>query len=154
MTTHIIGIDPGADGAMAILSPGHLLTVYPFKNKTWRDIADDFIPASFNPKNQVYLEKVGAMPGQGTTSMFTFGKNVGFLIGLFTAYKEPWEEVTPQTWQKALSLGFVKGGKTQRKNAHKAKAQALFPGHHITLATCDAVLIAEYGYRKQYGGLN
>ena len=56
----------------------------------------------------------------------------------------PYEEVTPQKWQKAL--GCRTGGD---KNVSKARAQALFPLQNITHAIADALLLAEYCRRLE-----
>jgi len=52
----------------------------------------------------VYLEKVHAMPGQGVTSMFTFGHGYGFLRGVIQALGIKLVDVTPQKWQKELGM--------------------------------------------------
>jgi len=52
--------------------------------------------------DEVWIEKVGAMPGQGVTSMFTFGYNAGMLEGMFLALGIPVHFVRPQQWQKIL----------------------------------------------------
>lgn len=46
------------------------------------------------------LERVGARPGQGVTSMFKFGENFGFIQGLLTACSIPYGLVTPQKWKR------------------------------------------------------
>ena len=48
---------------------------------------------------------------------------------------------------KCFQIGKSSGSKTEWKNKLKAKAQQLFPvwSKRITLATADALLIAEYG---------
>ena len=65
------------------------------------------------------------------------------------------EIVTPQVWQKALSIPPRKKeeGRTSWKNRLKAKAQQLFPGVRVTLATADALLLAVYCQRKREGRL-
>ena len=97
-----------------------------------------------------FLEKVHAMPGQGVTSMFTFGRNLGFLRGLLVGYGLPFEDVPPQTWQKGVGVGGSYPTKAHRKRAHKQLAEQLFPRTKITLADADALLIAEYGHRLMY----
>jgi crossover junction endodeoxyribonuclease RuvC len=91
-----------------------------------------------------YIEKAHSMPNQGVASSFKFGYGYGFLIGVLTALKIPYEMVTPNTWQKALSCQ-SKGD----KNVTKAKAQQLFPNHTWIHSTADSVLIAEYGRRAK-----
>lgn len=50
--------------------------------------------------------------------------------------------VTPQKWQAAHSLKREKGeGKTAWKNRLKLLACDLYPDHHVTLQTADALLI-------------
>lgn len=117
------------------------------------DIACLFEPFSklYNRGNfgaKALLEKVHAMPGQGVTSMFTFGKGYGFLRGCLSSGGIPFDDVTPQAWQKALGC-LTKGD----KNVSKAKAQQLFPHLKITHATADALLIGEYLRRREGGGL-
>ncbi len=65
---------------------------------------------------------------------------------MLIASRIPFEEVTPQKWQKTLSC-LSRGD----KNITKAKAQQLFPGLRVTHATADALLIAEYARRHARG---
>jgi hypothetical protein len=94
------------------------------------------------------IEKVGGYVGQGQpgSAMFKFGRNVGVLIGCLTAAGIPFEEITPQRWQKALGIPPRKKteSKTQWKNRLKSFAQKLYPSVTATLSTCDALLIAEF----------
>ena len=50
------------------------------------------------------LEKVGAMPGQGVTSTFTFGEGFGFIQGVLMALGISFQLVPPQKWKKEFSL--------------------------------------------------
>lgn len=86
------------------------------------------------------IENVHAMPKQGVSSSFSFGKSFGFLIGLLTASSIPYKFTTPQKWQKGMQC-LTKGD----KNVSKAAAQRLWPKLKITHANADALLIAEYG---------
>ena len=53
----------------------------------------------------VALEKVSAMPGQGVTSMFTFGEGYGRIQGYLEALRVGYNLVRPQAWQKILPPG-------------------------------------------------
>jgi crossover junction endodeoxyribonuclease RuvC len=88
------------------------------------------------------IEKVHSMPKQGVASSFKFGQSYGFLRGCLVASGIPFEEVSPQVWQK--ELGCLSKGD---KNVTKARAQSLFPQLRITHATADALLICEYARR-------
>jgi crossover junction endodeoxyribonuclease RuvC len=137
----IIGIDPGKSGGIAYSVDG-VFQAWPMP-RTEHDIARLLNDMHFKGETHCFIEKVHAMPGQGVTSMFTFGRGYGFLRGCLTALKVPFEEVPPKTWQKALGC-LSKGD----KHVPRGKAQQLFPGHKITLKTADAYLICEYGRRQ------
>jgi crossover junction endodeoxyribonuclease RuvC len=150
MTT-ILGIDPGKSGALAVIHPERrAVKSYRFDSLSEQDIYSLILGYSLDGC-RAFLEKVHAMPGQGVTSMFTFGTGYGFLRGVLTAIGIPFEDVPPQTWQKKLGLGGKYDSKPDRKKAHRAHAQQLFPQLKITLDDADALLIAEYGYRVTNG---
>ena len=142
-----IGIDPGASGGIAVYEDGHGMVATKMP-ETEADIALEFQSWKLMGPSKAIIEKVHAMPGQGVTSMFSFGKNYGFLRGCLISLGIPFDEVTPQTWQKALGC-LTKGD----KNVSKAKAQQLFPGIKVTHAIADSLLIAEYLRRRETGGL-
>ena len=86
------------------------------------------------------------MPGQGVSSMFKFGKNYGLIRGLLIANMIPFLDVPPRTWQKGLGIQprGKEESKTHFKNRQKGLAQQMHPHLKVTLATADAILIAEY----------
>lgn len=54
------------------------------------------------------IEKVSAMPGQGVTSMFTFGMGFGGLQAVLATLDSPFALVRPQVWQSAVFKGLDK----------------------------------------------
>lgn len=94
-----------------------------------------------------YVEKVNAMPGQGVTSMFTFGKNAGYIEGVLSANRIHYELIPPQRWKKFYGL-------SSDKEQSIDKATELFPGvnliptprsHKPSDGMAEALLIASYG---------
>ena len=149
-----LGIDPGKSGGVAwVSSDGKGLYVYPTTDDEYA--LSSFFSGYKKGEAKAVLEKVHAFPGQGVSSMFTFGRGYGFLRGCLVSQEIPFEDVTPQAWQKAL--GIPKKGKDEKKTDFKkrlrAKAQQLFPSFssEISLAVGDAVLIAEYARRRGEG---
>ena len=145
----IIGIDPGAADGIGVYSitQGRLIMAIKMP-ETPTDLLAFLKLHSLNSK--CYLEKVGGIPGNGANAMFNFGRGYGHLEMALLACRIPTETVTPQKWQKEFQLG-GRGktmSKTEWKNKLKAKAQQLFPTFNVTLATCDAMLIALYGSRQ------
>ncbi len=92
----IIGIDPGLNGAIALLEDNKVKEIFDVpvmpegkKNKRQLNSAQlvkmlkDII--SENEEIIVVVENVSAMPGQGVTSMFNFGQSFGILKGICSA---------------------------------------------------------------------
>lgn len=144
-----IGIDLGKHGGIAVMgADGEVLDVVKMP-ETPQDLLD-FLE-QYKDDSFCTLERVGGMPGNGGSAMFNFGKGYGHLQMALLALHIPTEDVTPNKWEKTYQLGSSgKYTKTEWKNRLKAKAQQMFPhlGKKITLATCDALLICEYGRRQ------
>lgn len=144
----VVGIDPGKEGGMSFLRDGEV-ECFSFEGKDEYEIAYQFSIASCCGA-KAFLEKVHSAPGQGVASTFTFGQGYGFLRGLLVANKIPFEDISPQEWQRALRIP-TRGSKTKRehKNIMKQRAKQLYPAaEKIDLTTCDAVLLAHYGFYK------
>lgn len=142
----IIGIDPGKSGGVAWITEWMQEPLAAKMPGTPHELVE-LLRNNDLSDAKVYLEKVHAMPGQGVTSMFTFGQGLGQVEGVLAALTIPYEWVTPQKWQAALSC--KTGGD---KNVSKRKALELFPGTKWSHATADAALIAEYGRRMELRG--
>ncbi len=134
-----LGLDPGFSGAIAFI---------PDKGKPWTikntetltDLCEalrDAIRAY--PECFAVIEVVNAMPGQGVSSCFKFGRSYGNLEALLVASGIPFERVRPLKWQTALQCR-TKGD----KRVSRAKAQELFPELKITHAIADSLLLARY----------
>lgn len=138
-----IGIDPGKGGAMALIKDG-TISLIPFSEEGYREAL-----GGISSRGVCVLEKVGAMKGQGVTSMFSFGANFGYIQGLLWAFKIPFELVVPQKWKKEFSV-------TADKNSSIAVAKRLFPNVCLKRTgrckkdddgLAEALLMAEYARR-------
>ena len=146
-----IGIDPGKSGALAVIytdenNQPFRTKVVPFDEAVYRDV----LAACVDSRVVCCLEKVGAMPGQGVVSMFSFGRNLGFIEGLLQANKIPYQLVPPQTWKKEFSL-------SSDKQSSIDVCKRLFPHTSLLPSTrsrkdndgvAEALLMAEYARRK------
>lgn len=159
---HILGIDPGFHGALAIYktqdiaSPADLIEIADMplemnNDKKAKLRIDRIAVANFVERWKPHLgltviEEVSAMPGQGVTSMFRFGFGAGLVAGIVTANRIPIFFVKPAIW-KALS------GLSYDKNASIKKAIELFPNstHLFKLKKhadrAEAALLALFGER-------
>lgn len=150
----IIGIDPGLKGAVAYI--GLTLEIFDIPTfslirggKMKNEIDLVALAALFAPQiKHAYMEQVGAMPGQGVSSMFAFGQTFGILKGMLAMRGIPFTLVPPATWKKALRVPAGKDGA-------RARASQLLPsyGHYWPRAKDDgraeAAMIALYGVREQ-----
>jgi crossover junction endodeoxyribonuclease RuvC len=149
--TRSLGIDPGLSGALVILEDDQpiewmRMPVYLVgKNKR---INGSALAAFIGHMiiDQAYVEQVGAMPGQGVSSMFTFGHATGTVMGVLAALEIPVINVLPGTWKKRS--GII--GKD--KDGSRSKAIQLWPAWReldkkgAGQAYADAAMIARYGH--------
>lgn len=170
---HYLGIDPGASGGLALLNdyddsvwfkptPHSELDIWNCISGMLTDHGLDIYGASTHEEELPLIcsiEKVGGYVGkeQPGSAMFNFGWSYGGLrmvvVGLLGTLPQ---EITPQEWQKGLGIPprkkSVKGqegeSQSQFKRRLKKQAETLFPNLHITLQTCDALLIATYARQK------
>ena len=145
-----LGFDPGRDGSMAIIGPHLLPSAIVFDKADYIRTLEELMPQF---RMFAVIEHVGAMPGQGVTSCFSFGESFGWLQGVLDAMKIPYELVRPQKWKKEFSC-------TSDKNTSIAVAQRLFPGVDLRRTPrcrklhdgkAEALLIASYAQRR-FGG--
>jgi crossover junction endodeoxyribonuclease RuvC len=148
----IVAIDPGRTGAIAhlhddgrfccvhdTLSIGKVVDVGHLANllREWRAEAP----------TRVIVEQVGAMPGQGVTSMFSFGTSFGIILGVVGALRMPLELVRPNTWKRDMGL-------SKDKEASRLKALQLFPDASDVLqrkkdeARAEALLLGLWYVRR------
>lgn len=147
-----IGIDPGATGAIVIMDDAFRLiewaqmpTVVVGKQTRVNGAEVAAMLRDFDDA-AAYLEQVGAMPGQGVSSMFSFGHAAGTISGVLAALRIPVTMVTPQSWKRRA--GIASGSD---KDAARSRAIQLWPAWRDLSAKgkgqalADAALIARYG---------
>ena len=111
----ILGIDPGSSGGIVIVkvNPNNLpkiiialrmptVTIFGKKIIDTNKIASEL---KIHPIDISIIEKVHAMPRQGVTSSFQFGRNFGGIESLCYLYSKRVDYVAPAIWKKALGLG-------------------------------------------------
>ena len=138
-----IGIDPGIKGGVAIIyNDTYNATQTPPTVSGMASVLATL--KELGPSLQMYccIESVHSFPGNSARSMFTFGKNYGQWLGILATLKIPYIEVTPHKWMRFYPK--APKDKKARKNYYKHLAQQRFPDVDITLATSDAMLIANY----------
>lgn len=148
-----LGIDPGQKGGIAVITTENAeisaAETFPYSDDKLKDLC------SYLQGSSVFcvVEKVGAMPKQGVTSMFNFGKSFGYILGVLEANYIPYELVQPRKWKKHFSL-------TDDKGASIKTAKRLFPNVSLLPTPrcrvdndgmAEALLMALYAYRLTQG---
>ena len=153
----IAGVDPGLSGAVAFVDSARRCLVHDIptlalsrhgKNKREIDVHALAELLTEHPADHVFIEQVGAMPGQGVSSVFAFGKSYGIIIGELAVLKRPYTFVNPRLWKTALGVPAAKDGA-------RARASQLLPaaaGQWTRVkddGRAEAALIALYGHQLQ-----
>jgi crossover junction endodeoxyribonuclease RuvC len=171
-----IGIDPGLNGAVAVINENvlgntevdgfrYLVEVFDtptmeiessgkvrnkYNTAAMAELLSPYleIPPFATGRSLVVLESVHSMPKQGVASSFTFGEGLGMWKGIIAAYRLPLELPSPQRWKKLMMADMGKD-----KDASRLKATQLFPVLAGKLSRkkddgrAEALLMAEYGRR-------
>lgn len=165
----VLAIDPGASGGMAWHDTATRKTTCRPMPDTEGDILSCLseLAALSGDEPTCYLEEVGGFTGAPTpgSAMFNFGEGYGFIRGVLMALRYRVEMVRPQKWQAAMGIGNASSlrpegfkdmsperqkaakaaAKTEWKRKLKSHAERLYPNQKVTLKTCDALLILDYG---------
>lgn len=156
----VAGIDPGKKGGLFVLSDVDDLQSFAYtipilklmdsssKLKEKPDYAnwEHNWSQALKCANHVYIEQVHAMPGQGVTSMFSFGQTFGFMHCIVVASGIPYTFISPQKWKKLANIPPKSSGDDSRN-----RASQLLPQHsHLWTRKKDdgiaeAALIAYIG---------
>jgi crossover junction endodeoxyribonuclease RuvC len=155
----IVGVDPGARGAVALLVDGRLERVEDMpaievrRGKTDKAEVEGYGLAALLRElagDIGVVEQVGGIQGQSASSAFNFGRAAGAPEYQMVALGWRLERVTPMKWKKALGLNAGKDGSI-------AMATRLWPQHAARFARkkdndrAEAALIAHW-FHLQHGG--
>lgn len=149
----IAGIDPGKGGALAIDFGDRVETFDVPTGKVngkdrplWTEWNTSWSMAlAFAEPQLIVIENVGAMTKQGVTSMFNFGRVLGFVHAIAAASGTRIEFVTPAVWKPKLGLA------NSGKDASREKFRSLWPQDAPQVARvkddgrAEAALLAHYG---------
>jgi len=111
----VLGVDPGAQGGLAIIHDGKLvkgtrMPIVKVRGKAQVDarIVLEWWGDCLTPFDAAVIEAVHAMPRQGVSSSFQFGRMLGGIEALVSAVGKPVHYVTPASWKKAMGLSSEK----------------------------------------------
>lgn len=151
----IAGLDPGKTGALVILYPDDSGEVFRVplqkingkEKPAYQEWARLWcMGLNLAMPDMIVTELVGAMPNQGVTSMFSFGRTLGFAEGIvMSTTSAPQHYPTPNQWKG--KMGLLKAD----KNASREMVRRLLPKLAGQVArvkddgVAEAALLALYG---------
>lgn len=150
----VVGIDPGLTGAMVLLNAeGQIVAfsdmpVFTIDGKNRVNVHGvGTLLSQYNADGaRAVIEQVGAMPGQGVSSMFNFGFAAGAVHGAVGAIGMPLQTVTPQKWKKYFGL-------SKDKDAARQLATRKWPDGPFSrkkdAGRAEAALIALYALETE-----
>ena len=159
----IIGIDPGIEGAVALLSASgdliaiHDLPVLPDGPAGRRRVNPALLVdvLAQTHASHAYCELVNSRPTDGHVSAFSFGMTRGLLKGVLAALAISVTMIAPPSWKRCIGLAL---GREQAKALSRAEACRRWPSHAALFARVrdngrsDAALIGLAGLLKNGGG--
>lgn len=157
----VLGIDPGvsggwglieffADGSQDVIEVGRI----PAGNG--RILIPELVTTIrgyVGAPDQAVIEQVRSRPGQGVSTMFTFGRALGSLEGACEALGWPLDDITPAQWKSVLALP------KDDKDGSRQWAQRQWPNLDVLRkkgdgqAIGDALGIAVAWWRRRRGGV-
>jgi crossover junction endodeoxyribonuclease RuvC len=157
---NILGVDPGIRGGLAIVafdSNGAIPCLIdaidiPVAGIGAKERVDVLTIRSWilqHGPQHALIERAQAMPEQGASSGFKYGRAVGAIEAVIACCTIPLTIVEPSIWKKFHAL---RGGD---KEAGRQRALQLFPAAHAMLARkkdhgrAEAALIALYGIQSR-----
>lgn len=149
----VVGIDPGKDGGIAVINNTDIIHTTKLPEGYERiQVIKDIIYKCTGERIVFVIEKVGAMPGQGVTSMFTFGYGYGHLMAILETLQQRIEVIMPAKWKKHFGIPGKKSDIAESKKATITAVGRRYPKstnlkYHSGIF--DAILLARY-YIENY----
>jgi crossover junction endodeoxyribonuclease RuvC len=152
----VLGVDPGIRGGLAIVNDGNGVGILidaidiPTVGSGARERIDVTAVRDWIHRLEpsfALIERAQAMPRQGASSGFKYGRATGALEAAVTSCAVPLEIIEPTAWKRFWRLP------PKDKERSRQRALELFPAAHTLLARkldhgrAEAALIALYGLR-------
>ena len=160
---HYIGVDPGQKGFVVVIDEnGKFVNAFSLLRDHKVVDVNDLVTRLFDlsiyeDDCHIILEDVHSIFGSSAKSNFNFGWIVGVIEGTISSLGMPYTKVAPKTWQKVMHQGIP--NKDDKKTMSFMACHRLFPTVDLKRTKrctseddnfADALLLAEYGRRKNY----
>jgi hypothetical protein len=150
----VLGLDPGLSGAAAVVerhaSADRIIDVVDLPTVGEGASRRIMVPALARfviaaKADVAIIESVSAMPGQGLSSTFRFGRAVGAIEATIAAAGLPSRLVLPQAWKKHFALRGPDKEPSRQLVIARMPQQTNYFARKADHGRAEAVLIALYG---------
>ena len=149
-----IGIDPGSNGAIAMIAGDGTVEIYELNDNNLKYILTDWCMDDCI----ACVEQVASSPQMGVKSAFSFGEGYGKIKMALMCHYIPFETVTPMKWKKEFGCYLSKDATPkQKKDKDIEICKRLYPTISLKRTPkcrtdddgfADALLLATYAKRK------
>lgn len=149
-----IGIDPGSNGAIAMIDEGGNVELYDLTDDTLITLCRNWL----EDECICCVESVASSPQMGVRSVFTFGEGFGKIEMALMCFGIPFELVKPQKWKSEFGCNIAKSATTVQKKAKDIEVcKRLYPNVSLKRTDrcktdsdgfADALLLATYAKRR------
>src|SRR5690606_16537153 len=155
----ILGIDPGISGGISIIDEQlnvvccFRMPVVKVDNKNRVDAITLFEKLKDFDIDLAVIEKVGARPGQGVVSMFSFGDAYGSARSIAEILSKQTIYTTPQAWRSGQSLSGLSKEQIAEVAFHLFNEKEIYGRkgktgkQAVRDGISDSLMIAKYGLR-------
>lgn len=161
----VLGIDPGLSGGLAIVGGGNdrarvinCMSV-PVTGEGAKRRPEFLAILAFiedNPPDAAFIERAQAMPDQGSSSGFIYGRAVGYLEAAVAGMRIPLHVIESSAWKKHYALsgrdhrGDKLGSPQVKENSRQMALQRIptsapYLTRKLDHNRAEAILIAAYG---------
>lgn len=157
MSARVLGVDPGKTGAVVMLRDDGALLHFTDMVVLDKIVSPQLLASALrrwhcegSDSDMAVIEDVHAMPKQGVSSSFSFGRSLGVAEGVVAGAGWPLTYVSPAKWKRDLGLSNDKG-------ASRRRAAELWPSRAELFARvkddgrAEAALIAHWWLTRGRG---
>jgi hypothetical protein len=146
---HVIGVDPGKHGAVAVLDPESMAIVSLHKMpETDREVVE-LVREKMNKASHLFIEQIPKFAGENRSAAFMAVLYGNYKLVCGAALMHGGSELVELSLLKWMNVTVEQSQRSRERSARKRQlletAKTIWPETRLTLQTCDAPLIARAG---------
>ena len=145
---HVIGVDPGKHGAVAVLDwDGSIVELHKMP-ETDRDVVE-LVRQKMNKASHLFIEQIPKFAGENRSAAFMAVLYGNYKLVCGAALMHGGSELVELSLLRWMNLTVEQSQRSRERSARKRQlletAKKIWPRTRFTLQTCDAPLIARAG---------